>query len=138
MYDIIELNSKLVADLRQIAKELNIPKTEKLLKKDLVYKILDYQALNPTTEMLKKESQIQSSRHSRKRKPESKENADSKKSSNELSKDSGTTNKKKDSETTDKKKEVKSDKRRPERRERPRKSPVAPTDKAQIRSIKRR
>ena len=52
MYDIIELNSKLVAELRQIAKDLNIPKTEKLLKKDLVYKILDYQALNPTAEML--------------------------------------------------------------------------------------
>ncbi len=47
MYDIIELNSKLVADLRQIAKDLNIPKADKLLKKDLIYKILDQQALNP-------------------------------------------------------------------------------------------
>ena len=47
MYDIVELNSKLVADLRQIAKDLNIPKAEKLLKKDLIYKILDQQALNP-------------------------------------------------------------------------------------------
>ncbi len=56
MYDIVELNSKLVADLREIAQELNIPKTDKLLKKDLVYQILDYQALNPTKEMLDKES----------------------------------------------------------------------------------
>jgi transcription termination factor Rho len=48
MYDIVELNSKLVADLRQIAKDLNIPKADKLLKKDLIYKILDQQALNPT------------------------------------------------------------------------------------------
>jgi transcription termination factor Rho len=55
MYDIVELNNKLVADLRQIAEELNIPKTEKLLKKDLIYKILDHQALNPTPDMLEKE-----------------------------------------------------------------------------------
>ena len=55
MYDIVELNNKLVADLRKIAVELNIPKTEKLLKKELIYKILDHQALNPTPEMLAKE-----------------------------------------------------------------------------------
>ena len=47
MYDIIELNNKLVTELRDIAKELNIPKHEKLLKQELIYKILDYQALNP-------------------------------------------------------------------------------------------
>ena len=56
MYDIVELNSKLVAELREIAQGLNIPKTEKLLKKDLIYQILDYQALNPSAEMLAKET----------------------------------------------------------------------------------
>ena len=55
MYDIIELNSKLVSDLRDIAKQLNIPKVDKLLKQDLIYQILDHQALNPTEEVLKKE-----------------------------------------------------------------------------------
>ena len=55
MYDIVELNGKLVADLRQIAEEFNIPKTDKLLKKELIYKILDYQALNPSKETLQKE-----------------------------------------------------------------------------------
>jgi transcription termination factor Rho len=45
MYDIITLNSKLVGELRQIAKELEIPKFEKLIKRDLIYKILDQQAL---------------------------------------------------------------------------------------------
>jgi transcription termination factor Rho len=55
MYDIIELNGKLVSELREIAKELNIPKYDKLLKQDLIYKILDYQALNPSNEMLEKE-----------------------------------------------------------------------------------
>jgi len=55
MYDIIELNGKLVTDLRDIAKSLNIPKSDKLLKQDLIYKILDHQALNPTEEILEKE-----------------------------------------------------------------------------------
>jgi len=56
MYNIVELNSMLVAELRRIAKDLNIPKAEKLIKKDLVYKILDNQALNPSREQLQKES----------------------------------------------------------------------------------
>ncbi len=55
MYDIIELNNKLVSELRNIAKQLNIPKADKLLKQDLIYKILDHQALNPTEDLLKKE-----------------------------------------------------------------------------------
>ncbi len=55
MYDIIELNAKLVPDLKEIAKKLNIPKSEKLVKQDLIYKILDHQALNPSQEILAKE-----------------------------------------------------------------------------------
>jgi transcription termination factor Rho len=55
MYDIIELNEKLVSDLKEIARSLNIPKYEKLLKQDLIYKILDHQALNPTKEIREKE-----------------------------------------------------------------------------------
>jgi len=47
MYDIIELNSKLVNELKEIAKELNVPKYETLKKQDLIYKILDQQAINP-------------------------------------------------------------------------------------------
>lgn len=45
MYDIIELNGKLVADLREIAKELDVTKAEKLKKQDLIYQILDQQAI---------------------------------------------------------------------------------------------
>jgi transcription termination factor Rho len=44
MYDIIDLNSKLVGELREIAKQLNVPKFETLKKQELVYKILDLQA----------------------------------------------------------------------------------------------
>lgn len=46
MYDIIDLNSKLVGELREIAKELSIPKFEALKKQELVYKILDHQAMS--------------------------------------------------------------------------------------------
>ena len=48
MYDIIELNNKLVGELKDIAKSLNIPKYELLKKQDLIYKILDQQAINPS------------------------------------------------------------------------------------------
>lgn len=47
MHDIIELNNKLVGELKEIAKNLNIPKYETLKKQELIYKILDQQALNP-------------------------------------------------------------------------------------------
>src|ERR1035437_9035620 len=50
MYDIIELNNKLVGELKDIAKSLNIPKFELLKKPDLIYKILDHQAINPAAE----------------------------------------------------------------------------------------
>ena len=45
MYDIEKLNSKKVAELREIAGKLNISKTDKLKKQELVYKILDEQAI---------------------------------------------------------------------------------------------
>jgi transcription termination factor Rho len=45
MYDILELNKKLLAELRDIAKELKIKRTESYKKQDLIYKILDTQAI---------------------------------------------------------------------------------------------
>ena len=60
MYDIIELNNKLATELKEIAKELNIIKYETLKKQDLIYKILDQQALNLTTEDLQKEKKERS------------------------------------------------------------------------------
>ena len=73
MYDIIELNGKLVPELKQIAKELNIRKIEGLKKQDLIYKILDHQALNPTQKVLQEEKSAskkrRTSRPKRKRIP---------------------------------------------------------------------
>jgi transcription termination factor Rho len=48
MYDILELSKMLVPELREIAKELNIKKAETLKKQDLIYKILDQQAIVAT------------------------------------------------------------------------------------------
>ncbi|BDX38392.1 transcription termination factor Rho [Tenuifilaceae bacterium CYCD] len=50
MYDILELNKKLLPELREIAKKLNIKKIESLKKQDLVYRILDQQAINASME----------------------------------------------------------------------------------------
>jgi transcription termination factor Rho len=43
MYSILDLNKKLVADLRQIATVLEVKGTEKLKKAELVESILDVQ-----------------------------------------------------------------------------------------------
>jgi transcription termination factor Rho len=49
MHDIIDLNGRALSELKDIAKELNIPKFESLKKQDLIYKILDFQAINSST-----------------------------------------------------------------------------------------
>ena len=47
MYNIEELDLKLLSELRVIAEKMNVSNFKKLQKKELVYKILDQQALNP-------------------------------------------------------------------------------------------
>lgn len=53
MYDIKELSGKLLPELKEIAQKLNIKKTN-LKKQDLIYKILDEQAVKPEV-VVKKE-----------------------------------------------------------------------------------
>jgi transcription termination factor Rho len=48
MYDILELNDKLLNELKEIARLMNIPNHDELRKQELIYKILDQQALNPS------------------------------------------------------------------------------------------
>jgi transcription termination factor Rho len=45
MYDILQLNEMLVPELKDVAEKLNIEGFKKLTKQDLIYKILDEQAL---------------------------------------------------------------------------------------------
>jgi transcription termination factor Rho len=51
MYDIIELNDKLVNELRDLAREMGIKKVDTLKKQELVYLILDQQAINNSKEI---------------------------------------------------------------------------------------
>lgn len=48
MYDIIELNEKQLSELQEIAQSLGITKVDNLSKQDLIYKILDQQAIQAT------------------------------------------------------------------------------------------
>lgn len=50
-FDIIELNSKLLPELKEIAKNLGIKKAESYKKKDIIYKILDEQAILESKKM---------------------------------------------------------------------------------------
>jgi transcription termination factor Rho len=60
MYSIVELNGKSLAQLKEIAKELKLPKTDALKKQDLVYKILDHQAQSPSNDKPKTDSEHKS------------------------------------------------------------------------------
>jgi transcription termination factor Rho len=49
MYDLVELEGKLLNDLKQIAKEMDIKKIDFLKKQDLIFKILDHQAVQSSS-----------------------------------------------------------------------------------------
>ncbi len=50
MIDIHSLNNKLLPELKEIAKNLGVPRYQKLKKQELVYEILDFQAKKLSTE----------------------------------------------------------------------------------------
>ncbi len=59
MYNIEDLNMKLISELREIAENLSIVNFKKLTKEELIYKILDQQALSPISDgskLVKKEA----------------------------------------------------------------------------------
>ncbi len=57
MYDILELNNKPVVELREIGKELKIPKVTSFKKEELIYKILDQQAIISSTKSVEKDKE---------------------------------------------------------------------------------
>ncbi len=61
MYDILELNKKHIPDLKLIAKELNIKKIDSYRKKELIYKILDQQAIIASTHKNAQKTPVQTS-----------------------------------------------------------------------------
>jgi transcription termination factor Rho len=56
MLDILELNNKKLVELRQIAKDLGIRRVESFKKQDLIYRILDEQAIQESERKKKPES----------------------------------------------------------------------------------
>ena len=56
MYKIEELNLRLLSELKEIAEEMGVQNYKKLPKKELIYKILDHQAVNPESALSKKKS----------------------------------------------------------------------------------
>lgn len=56
MYNKSQLDTKSLEDLKAIAQELNIPKLNKLNEQELIYKILDFQAANPSKEQKEEEA----------------------------------------------------------------------------------
>ncbi len=62
MYNIEELNLKLISELKEIAEKLEVKNAKKLSKEELVYKILDQQAKKP--EMVEKPASTSSSKSS--------------------------------------------------------------------------
>jgi len=72
MYDILQLNEMLVPELKEIAESLQVKDAKKLNKQDLIYKILDAQALKPVAEMksmANKEAPAPEEKKERKRAP---------------------------------------------------------------------
>ena len=53
MYNIDQLNDKLLSELREIAETLGLKSYKKLAKEELIYKILDQQAVMPESELKK-------------------------------------------------------------------------------------
>lgn len=51
MYNIEELNVRLLSELKEIAEDLGVKNYKKLPKKELIYKILDQQAILPDTDL---------------------------------------------------------------------------------------
>ncbi len=57
MYTKEELNVRLISELKEIAEELGLKKYSRLTKQDLIYKILDQQAVTPENKLPKKKEE---------------------------------------------------------------------------------
>jgi transcription termination factor Rho len=74
MYTIDDLNVRLLSELKEIAEGMGIKNAKKLSKQDLVYKILDEQAVSPETAPAAKKATSQEGEPERKMRPRRREN----------------------------------------------------------------
>ncbi|MGL1888150.1 MAG: transcription termination factor Rho, partial [Reichenbachiella sp.] len=70
MYNIEELNDRLLSELKEIAESLGIKNFKKAVKKDLIYKILDEQAVNPEPATQIKAQEIEANKKEKEEKEE--------------------------------------------------------------------
>jgi transcription termination factor Rho len=119
MLEIIELKSRKLSDLQEIAKELKVPKFRSLKKLDLIYQILDYQAANPEKmkEILSKEKEEKSS--GTEAKPKEKESSPKEEKSQPI-----------EEKTTDKESQTSKKPRKRVQKGEPKKAPKNPFDKS--------
>jgi len=69
MYDLNELKGKHLPELKEIAGNLNLKRITNLRKEDLIMRILDFQAENPSQETIQQEKKEQQHRRRRRVKP---------------------------------------------------------------------
>jgi len=69
MYDLNELKGKHLPELKEIASKFNLKRITNLRKEDLVMRILDFQAENPSQETIQQEKKEQQHRRRRRVKP---------------------------------------------------------------------
>jgi transcription termination factor Rho len=65
MYDILQLNEMLVPELKDVAEKLRVPGYEKLDKQELIYKILDQQAIRGDGSKVSDDSKIKGAKRKR-------------------------------------------------------------------------
>ncbi len=85
MYTIDDLNVRLLSELKEIAEQLGVKNAKKLAKQDLVYKILDQQAINEPAPSEKKSNSSDNDKN--KPRPRRRENVAPPKKEKELSSD---------------------------------------------------
>ena len=69
MLDILQLNSMLVPELKALAEKLELKGYKKLSKQDLIYKILDHQALSGKSDTSEETKEEAPAKPKAKRKP---------------------------------------------------------------------
>ncbi len=79
MYNIIQLNDKNLSELHTIAKELGIKKPDSFKKEELVYKILDEQAIAGATRKIAADKLKEERKEEKKKRPKSTSKKDDKK-----------------------------------------------------------
>ena len=74
MHTIDELNDKLISELKELAEGLGVKNAKKLAKEELVYKILDQQAVSGSTEKPASKKTVTDVEPERKMRPRRREN----------------------------------------------------------------